>query len=91
MRMNIRRCLVDSTGCVNTVVPCICLPAFPGEFFHQVHLNSLNFNQVLPLVNQQVVELLVNLAYLQFSFQIDTVIVLFPEGGLWIPDGSGSS
>jgi len=36
---------------------------FLGELFHQVHLNLLYIHQILPLMSQQIIHLLVEIAY----------------------------
>ena len=46
-----------------------------GELLHQVELDLLDLRQPLPLVGQQVVHLLVQVADLHLGFQVDLVVV----------------
>jgi hypothetical protein len=46
------------------------------QLFHEIHLDLLNLQELLPLVFEQHVEFLMEMTDLQLGFEIDLVIVL---------------
>lgn len=52
-----------------------------GQLLLQFHLNLLNFQQPLPLVGRQQVELGMKVANVQLGFQVDAVIVIRASAG----------
>jgi hypothetical protein len=49
------------------------------EALHDFELNLLDFGQSLPLPIDQMVELLMQVANLKLSLQIDAIVVLGPQ------------
>ena len=52
-----------------------CSSSFGHKFFHEFHLNLLNLQEPLPLVDNQVVNLLVQMADLEFGFEIYPILM----------------
>ena len=57
-------------------------PFFMCKFFHQFHLDLLDLHQPLPLIQKKMVHLLVQVADLQFSLEVDAIIMLRLNSGV---------
>ena len=62
-----------------------CSSRFLHKLFHEFHLNLLNFQQSLSLVDNQVVELFIQMEDLEVGLEIDPIILLTPQTILGVP------
>ena len=49
---------------------------FMCKLFHELHLDLLNLHQALPLIHEKMVDLLVQMADLQFGLEVNAIILL---------------